>query len=132
MREAFPDQSRARYATSDATTNGPANETTPMPSDDPSRRRMYEGSTSIPARNVSTIDANEASRSSHCWLSMSKALPTAIPSVSSTRATVTPSSTETMLASRMVAARMAASWTGSTGDLRGRGTSGRSHQPEGG
>jgi hypothetical protein len=36
-----------------------------MPTEAPSLRRMYLGSTSIPARNVSTIEANLAVKSSH-------------------------------------------------------------------
>ena len=37
-----------------------------MPTEASSRRRMYAGSTSMPARNVSTIDAKDAMKSSHC------------------------------------------------------------------
>ena len=70
-----------------------------MPTDAVSRRRMYSGSTSIPARNVSTIDANDGDEVEPAPRLRSKTFPTTTPSVSSTSATVTPSSTETMLAS---------------------------------
>ena len=40
IREARPLQSSAAYATSEATTNGPMNDTTPIPTVAPSRRRM--------------------------------------------------------------------------------------------
>jgi hypothetical protein len=75
---------------------------------------MYAGSTSIPARNVSTIDPNLAMKSSQSWVWRYKTFPAATPSVSSSSATVMPSSTETMVATSTTAARTAASWTGLT------------------
>ena len=85
-----------------------------MPTDAVSRRRMYSGSTSIPAKNVSTIDPNDAMKSNQLADSIENRFPATTPSVSSTSATVTPSSTETMLASSTTVANAAASCTGST------------------
>jgi len=64
IRDARVLQSRRTYATSEVTANGPTNETIPSPSEGPSRRRIYAGSTSIPARNVSTIEPNWAMKTS--------------------------------------------------------------------
>ena len=76
-----------------------------MPTVAVSRRRMYSGSTSIPAKNVSTIDPNDAMKSNQLPDSIENRFPATTPSVSSTSATVTPSSTETMLASSTTVAR---------------------------
>jgi hypothetical protein len=73
------------------------------------RRRRYAGSTSIPARKVSTIEAKVARKSSHSCEWMSKRFPAPTPSVSSISATVTPSSTEAMLATSISPERSAAS-----------------------
>ena len=101
-------------AISVAAANGPANETTPIAIDAPKRSRKSSGSTSAPARKVSTTEAKLAMKASQlAFGSRSKALPRATPSASSTSATEMPISTETMLASSTAAARMAASWTGS-------------------
>ena len=69
-----------------------------MPTDAPNRCLMYAGSTSIPARKVRTIDAKAATNVSQSWLWREKTPPTATPRVSSIKATVTPTSTEIMLA----------------------------------
>src|ERR1700733_5787473 len=47
-------------ATSVATTNGPANDATPIVTDAPNRSRKSSGATSAPAKNVSTPDAKLA------------------------------------------------------------------------
>jgi hypothetical protein len=47
-------------ATSVATTNGPANDATPIVTEAPRRSRKSSGSTSAPARNVSTTEAKLA------------------------------------------------------------------------
>jgi hypothetical protein len=54
-------------------------------------------------------------KSSHSWEWRSKTFPTATPRPSSNTATAIPSSTESMLARQTTTARIAASWTGSTG-----------------
>jgi hypothetical protein len=46
---------------------GPANDATPIVSDAPNRSRKSSGSTSAPARNVSTTDAKLAIRTSQLW-----------------------------------------------------------------
>ena len=89
--------------------NGPMKDTIPIPTEAVRRRRMYAGSTSIPARNVRTMEANAAMNVSQSWLWKSKALPATTPNVSSMSATVTPNSTETMLASRAIVTSTAAS-----------------------
>ena len=105
----------ARSASSVATTNGPTNDTTPIASDAPSRSRKSSGSTSAPARKVSTIDANDATNTNHGVLaSRSNRLPTTTPSPSSSSATEIPTSTETMLASSTTADSTAASPTALT------------------
>src|SRR6266508_716607 len=68
----------------------------------------------MPARNVSTIDANDAMQSSHSCEWRSNRCPATTPSVSSINAAVIPSSTETMLATSTTTARTAARWMGST------------------
>src|SRR6266498_5664511 len=124
-------QSRTKYATGPATTNGPANDETPMPIVAFARSRMYVGSTSMPARNVRTIEANFAMKSSQSAVWRWNTLPTTTPSVSSIRATVMPSSTESIDATSTTAARTAASWTGlmTTSYFASSQTFGRGHQP---
>ena len=63
----------------------------------------------MPARKVSTIDANAAMKSSHCCECRSNRFPATTPRVSSSKATVTPSSIESMLAISTTVARIAAS-----------------------
>src|SRR6266508_1582660 len=71
-------------------------------------------------------------KSSHSCVPRWKTLPTTTPKVSSSRATVIPSSTDAMLATRTTAASTAASWTGSTlTSTNLEGGVGRGHQPEG-
>ena len=76
----------------------------------PKRSRKSSGSTSAPARNVSTTEAKPAMNDSQLALgSRLKTLPSPTPSASSTSATEMPVSTETMLASSAAPPRIAAS-----------------------
>jgi hypothetical protein len=59
------------------------------------------------------MEANLARKSSQSAVPRSNTFPTTTPSVSSIKATVTPSSTDTIEATTITAARTAASWTGS-------------------
>ena len=87
----------------------------PIAIEAPKRSRKSSGSTSAPARNVSTTEAKPAMNDSQLALgSRLKALPSPTPSASSTSATEIPVSTETMLASSAAPPRIAASCTGST------------------
>ena len=97
-------------AISVATMNGPANEITPIPIDAQNRSRKSSGSTSAPARNVSTTDAKLAMNASQlAFGSRLNTLPSTTPSASSTSATEIPTSTDTILASSTAPARIAAS-----------------------
>ena len=97
-------------AISVAVTNGPANETTPIAIDAPKRSRKSSGSTSAPARNVSTTDAKPAMKVSQLAPgSRLNVFPSATPSASSMSATEIPASTEIMLAISIAPARIAAS-----------------------
>ncbi len=62
--DAFVLQPSGPSAISVAATNGPANETTPIEIDAPKRSRKSSGSTSAPARNVSTTEAKPAMNTS--------------------------------------------------------------------
>ncbi len=108
--DAFVLQPSGPSATSVPATNGPTKETTPIEIEAPKRSRKSSGSTSAPARNVSTTEAKLAMNTSQlAFGSRLNVLPSATPSASSTSATEMPTSTETMLASRTAPARMAAS-----------------------
>ena len=62
--DAFVLQPNGPIATSVATTNGPTNDATPIPTDTQNRSRKSSGSTSAPARNVSTTPAKLAMNTS--------------------------------------------------------------------
>jgi hypothetical protein len=64
--------------------------------------------TSAPARNVSTIPANEPTKVNQLGMSTLRALPTTTPRSSSINATEMPTSTETVDARRITPARTAA------------------------
>jgi hypothetical protein len=58
MSDALSVQPSSDHESSQATTNGPANDTRPIVTEAPNRARKSSGSTSAPARKVSTIEAN--------------------------------------------------------------------------
>ena len=62
--DAFVVQPSGPIATSVASTNGPAKDAKPIEIDAQKRSRKSSGSTSVPARNVSTIDAKPAMKTS--------------------------------------------------------------------
>jgi hypothetical protein len=99
----------AQYALAIATTNGAANDTVPMARLARHSRLSWGTCTSVPARNVSTMPANDPMNESQSGIETVNAFPTATPAASSISATDRPSSIETVLASRIVAARTVAS-----------------------
>src|SRR6266540_59499 len=101
-------QSSAQYANEPAARNGAKNETAPIDTLALHSRRNCGTSTSAPARNVSTIPANEPTKLSQDGMSSEKALPTTKPPKSSISATDSPISTETVDATRIVPASSAA------------------------
>ena len=88
--------------------NGAKKLTRPIESEARHSRLNCGTSTSAPARNVSTIPANEPTKLSQLGTTRWKALPTTTPRKSSINATETPISTETVEASTIVPARSAA------------------------
>src|SRR5207248_4271604 len=111
-------QPSAPKASSVAAAKGPRNDTTPIEIEAQKRSLKSSGSTSAPARNVSTTDAKLAMNTSQLALgSRSKVFPSTTPRVSSTSATEMPASTEMRLATSTAPAKTAASWTGSNNDL---------------
>src|SRR6185312_1123632 len=102
--DALSVQPSSQADTAHETRKGPAKDTSPMLTEAPKRSLKSSGSTSAPARNVRTIDANDAMNASHgVFGSRWNRLPATTPSPSSSRATEIPSSTETMLASTTTA-----------------------------
>src|SRR6266511_4545710 len=92
-------------------TNGPAKETPPRIRLALHSRLNWGTSTSAPARKVSTMPAKAPTKESQSGIETWKALPTTTPSASSISATEKPTSTEIVLATRIVAARIAATAT---------------------
>jgi hypothetical protein len=89
--------------------NGAANETPPRKRLAFHSRLNCATSTSAPARNVRTMPAKEPMNESQSGTLRLKTLPTTTPRPSSISATESPISTEIVLATRIVVARMAAS-----------------------
>src|SRR5438477_1443614 len=102
-------QSSPQYVTAPATRNGPKNETVPIETLIRRSRRNCGTSTSAPARNVSTMPANEPMNESQSGIVGWNALPTTTPAASSIRATDSPTSMLIVLATRIVPPRTAAS-----------------------
>ncbi len=94
-------QPATKYANRPAPTNGSRNESPPMRTDPLSFRRNSDGSTSAPARNVSTMPANEARKSIHGVEVTPKAFPVTTPKAISMIATESPISTLTIEAMRI-------------------------------
>jgi hypothetical protein len=101
-----------------------------------SLRRRSDGSTSAPARNVSTMPANDARKSIHGVDVTPSALPAIAPNAISMIATDSPSSTLSIDASRTETPTMVAmsSWSTSPSANRRSASSpplsiGRGHQP---
>src|SRR5438132_11720224 len=124
-------QPSARYAKVPAERNGAKKDTAPIERLARHSRRNCGTSTSAPARNVSTMPANEPRNDSQFGRSGWNAFPTITPAVSSIKATDRPISTEIVLATRIAPPRTAASAKSPTAAPFGMllVSVGRGHQP---